>query len=221
MSARPTHALAIAVLAISLLGCSTGAGSGTGGTGGSGGTAGGAGCPTEQPPTLPAGSVRTVTITTDLGDIVIEVPVDQSPIATSNFVALAECGFYDGVIFHRVVPGFVIQGGDGEFGRVPTIQEGLVGSGDAGYDIQDEPVTVDYARGVVAMARSSQPNSQGSQFFIVLDDEAAFSLAQANTYAIIGSVTAGMEAVDAIAQAADAEQPSDPVVMTDVTVTTP
>jgi cyclophilin family peptidyl-prolyl cis-trans isomerase len=219
MTLGPFRRLAFAVLlALGVAACSP-AGGGTDGTGGGGGPT--AGCPTAQPPVLAAGSVRTVTIATDLGDIVIEVPIDQSPIATSNFVALAECGFYDGVVFHRVVPTFVIQGGDGQFGRVPTIQEGLVGSGDAGYEIQDEPVSADYVRGTVAMARSSQPNSQSSQFFVVLDDEAAFSLVQANNYAIIGSVTAGMETVDAIAAAADAEQPSDPVVMTDVSVSTP
>jgi cyclophilin family peptidyl-prolyl cis-trans isomerase len=69
------------------------------------------------------------------------------------------------------------------------------------------------------MARTRAPDSVGSQFFIVLDDSARGSLAQANTYQIIGTVTAGMEAADAIAAAADAELPSDPVVMTDVAVT--
>ena len=83
-------------------------------------------------------------------------------------------------------------------------------------------MTASYGRGIVAMARPSQPNSVGSQFFIVLDDEGAPVLASYNTYQIIGSVTSGMETVDAIdAAAAGVELPTDPVVMTDVSVSTP
>jgi cyclophilin family peptidyl-prolyl cis-trans isomerase len=151
-----------------------------------------------------------VTIETAEGDIEITVEADLSPIAVANFVALADCGYYDGVVFHRIVPGFVIQGGD------PT----GTGTGGPGYTITDEPVTTEYARGTVAMARSSQPDSVGSQFFIVLDDEAALSLAdpRANNYQILGSVTDGMDAVDGIANAADAESPSDPIEMDRVTV---
>jgi cyclophilin family peptidyl-prolyl cis-trans isomerase len=175
-------------------------------------------CPTAQPDALPAGETRTVTITTDLGDIVMTLDADQSPIAVGNVVALAECGFYDGVVFHRVVPGFVIQGGDGEHGRVPNVNPALIGTGGPGYTIADEPVTSSYGRGVVAMARSSAPNSVGSQFFIVLDDAAEQALASYNTYQIIGSVTSGMEVADAIAAAADQEIPTNPVVMTDVSV---
>ena len=96
----------------------------------------------------------------------ITVDADLSPIAAGNFVALAGCGFYDGVVFHRVVPGFVIQGGD------PT----GTGTGGPGYEIQDEPVTATYGRGTVAMARTSAPNSVGSQFFVVLDDGAREAL---------------------------------------------
>ena len=174
--------------------------------------AGGTGtCPTSQPPALAAGETRSVTITTDLGSMTITVQADLSPIAAGNFVALAECGFYDGVVFHRVVPAFVIQGGD------PT----GTGTGGPGYTIVDEPVTTPYARGTVAMARTPAPNSVGSQFFVVLDDSARPALEGANTYQIIGSVTAGIETADAIAAAADAELPSDPVVMTDVSVSTP
>ena len=170
--------------------------------------AGGADCPTAQPDPLPAGETRAVTIATDLGTITLTIEADLSPIAAGNFVTLADCGFYDGVVFHRVVPGFVIQGGD------PT----GTGTGGPGYNIQDEAVTTPYSRGTVAMARTPAPDSVGSQFFIVLDDGARGSLEQANTYQIIGSVTAGMETADAIAAAADAELPSDPVTMTDVSV---
>jgi len=168
-------------------------------------------CPTSQPAALPAGQTRTVTINTSKGAIVIKVEGSLSPIAAGNFVALASCGFYDGIVFHRVVPKFVIQGGD------PAGD----GSGGPGYSIADEPVTATYQRGTVAMARTNAPNSQGSQFFIVLDDSAATSLARANTYAIFGSVESGMDAVDAIAAAADAELPTHPIAMTSVTVANP
>jgi cyclophilin family peptidyl-prolyl cis-trans isomerase len=182
-------------------------------------------CPTEQPAPLDADETRTVTLATEQGDIVVTIEGARSPIAAGNFVALAECGYYDGVVFHRLVPGFVIQGGDGQFGRQPEIDFNALGTGGPGYRIQDEPVTSTYRRGTVAMARTQQPNSVGSQFFIVLDDEAAFSLAQANTYQIIGEVTAGMEAVDAIAAMPNAGQAAgnlalSPVPM-EVTVSTP
>lgn len=169
-------------------------------------------CPTAQPAALPAGETRTVTLATTKGIIVIKVEADLSPIAAGNFVALAACGYYDGVVFHRVVPDFVIQGGD------PT----GTGTGGPGYTIKDEPVTADYGRGVVAMARTSQPDSVGSQFFIVTDDAARAALASYNTYQIIGTVTAGMDIADAITTAAGGEElPSQPESMTDVSVTNP
>jgi cyclophilin family peptidyl-prolyl cis-trans isomerase len=176
-----------------------------------GGTTESAACPTSQPAALPAGETRTVTIETEQGAIAIKIEADLSPIAAGNFVALAACGYYDGVVFHRVVPGFVIQGGD------PTGS----GTGGPGYEIQDEQVTATYGRGTVAMARTTLPNSVGSQFFIVLDDAARAALASANTYQIIGTVSSGMDAVDAIAAAADAELPSNPVAMTRVTISNP
>ena len=207
-SGRSSFPGALIALAVLVAGCSA---QPAGATAGSSVEASGPGCPTAQPAPLAAGASRVVTITTDLGAIVITVKADLSPIAVGNFVALAECGFYDGVVFHRVVPEFVIQGGD------PT----GTGSGGPGYTITDETVTSQYSRGTVAMARTAQPNSVGSQFFIVLDDSARTPLAGANTYQIIGTVTSGMETADAILAAADGELPSDPVVMTDVSVTTP
>ncbi len=184
-----------------------------------------AGCPTSQPPALGAGEKRLVTAETPKGTIEIEVDADLSPIATGNFVALAECGYYDGVVFHRLVPGFVIQGGDGQYGRSPNVDPNLVGTGGPGYTIKDEPVTAQYGRGVVAMARTPQADSQGSQFFIVLDDQARDALQSANTYAIIGHVTKGMDVVDAIAAMPNSGQPNnaalDPVPMTKVTVSKP
>jgi cyclophilin family peptidyl-prolyl cis-trans isomerase len=197
----------------------THASSASGAPGGASGSAvaGASGCPTSQPPALGAGQKRLVTLSTAKGPIGITIEADLSPIAAGNFVALASCGFYDGVVFHRVATlqdgtPFVIQGGD------PT----GTGTGGPGYEIQDEPVKTPYKRGTVAMARTSAPNSAGSQFFIVLDDKDAPVLSSANTYQIIGSVTSGMEAVDAIyAAAGGQENPASPIAMDDVTVTTP
>jgi cyclophilin family peptidyl-prolyl cis-trans isomerase len=184
--------------------------------GGGGGTkpARGTDCPTAQPPAAPAGERRTVAIDTAKGEIEITLDASLSPIAVGNFEALAGCGFYDGVVFHRVATlpdgtPFVIQGGDPDG----------TGRGGPGYTIQDEPVTATYARGTVAMARTGAPNSAGSQFFIVLDDKDREVLQSANTYQIIGTVTNGMEVADAIYQAAGGvELPPDPVVMTHLTL---
>jgi cyclophilin family peptidyl-prolyl cis-trans isomerase len=146
-------------------------------------------CPTSQPASLGASDVKTVTIETDQGTIVMEIDGALAPIATGNFVALAKCHFYDGLTFHRLVPGFVIQGGD------PAGD----GSGGPGYTIKDDPVKTTYHRGTVAMARTPEPDSQGSQFFIVLSDDANTALSGANPgYAILGQVTSGMDVIDKI-----------------------
>jgi cyclophilin family peptidyl-prolyl cis-trans isomerase len=176
-------------------------------------------CPTSQPPALAAGEQRTVTIETEQGDIVIQVDGSRAPNATGNFVALVECEYYDGVVFHRLVPGFVIQGGD---------PDGTGSGPGPGYTIQDDPLVGTYRRGTVAMARTGQPNSQGSQFFIVLADDANGALTDPQVlypYAILGEVTAGMDVVDAIAAMPNSGQPNnaalEPVVMTRVTVSGP
>ncbi|HLY15446.1 MAG TPA: peptidylprolyl isomerase [Candidatus Limnocylindrales bacterium] len=189
------------------------------------------GCPTSQPPALAAGQTRTVTITTPKGSIVIKVDASKAPIATGNFVALASCGYYNGVVFQRLVPDFVIQGGDGQFGRVRTDGKlaasdlAQVGSGTPGYTIADDPPRTDYTRGTVAMARTGDPHSEASQFFIVLSDGPLVqTLATSNPYgyAIIGSVTSGMAVVDAIAAMPNTGDPDnaaiDPVPMTSVRV---
>jgi peptidyl-prolyl cis-trans isomerase B (cyclophilin B) len=174
-----------------------------------------AGCPTSQPAALPAGESRLVTISTDLGDITIRVDGALSPIAAGNFVALADCGFYNGTVFHRTASQqnrmpFVIQGGDPDG----------TGRGGPGYTIKDEPVTARYHRGTVAMARSQGVDTQGSQFFIVLDDGAEAALKAANTYAIFGEVVDGMQVADAIfAASKGVEIPTNPVVMNSVIVT--
>ncbi len=179
-------------------------------------------CPKEQPAPLPAGETRTVTVDTPEGTFVLKIEADLSPIAAGNFVALAECGYYDGVVIHRIAPGFVIQGGDGQFGRVPILNPGIVGSGGPGYEIQDEPVTGEYVRGTLAMAKTSEPNSAGSQFFIVLQD---LGTGLAKNYQIFGHVIDGMDVVDAISNLPnDGSQMSlavDPIPMTSVTVTNP
>ena len=162
-------------------------------------------CPTDAPDPLPASETRTVTIVTSKGTITIKVEADLGPRAAGNFVALAACGYYDGIVFHRVVPGFVIQGGD------PT----GTGTGGPGYEFPNDPVTVPYSRGVVAMANGGI-DTNGSQFFIVLADSGLDP-----NYSVFGRVTDGMEAVDAIAAAADAEKPSHPIAMDSVTVSNP
>jgi cyclophilin family peptidyl-prolyl cis-trans isomerase len=214
----PSRLLALLASALLAAACTT-SGGGSGGGASPAPSQGGptTACPTSEPAALPAGETRTVTIETEHGSFAIKVEADLSPIAAGNFVALASCGYYDGVVFHRVATledgtPFVIQGGD------PT----GTGSGGPGYTITDEPVTARYARGTVAMARTNQPNSVGSQFFIVLDDKDEPILSSFNTYQIIGSVSTGMDTVDAIYQAANGvELPDDPVEMTRVTVATP
>jgi len=178
------------------------------------------GCPTSQPATLSAEASNDIAFETSLGTFVVRLAVKNSPIAVSNLTALASCHFYDNVIFHRIAymengTPFVIQGGD------PT----GTGSGGPGYFIKDEPVVGTYRRGVIAMARSSQPDSQGSQFFIILDDAAAVPLESARTYAIMGEVISGMDVVDAIAalERRSDDSPIDPptIISTTVTPTAP
>src|SRR5690349_8188998 len=144
--------------------------------------------PIAEPPEVPSGDGTGVRLQTEQGDIVIGLFTESSPVAAENFLNLVNAGFYDGLTFHRLAPGFVIQGGD------PNGD----GSGGPGYTIPDEPVVGTYGRGIVAMARSQAPNSQGSQFFIVTDDAAEPALASANTYAIFGRVVEGMDVVDRI-----------------------
>jgi peptidyl-prolyl cis-trans isomerase B (cyclophilin B) len=160
------------------------------------------GCPTYAPMQLPAGATETVTMTTNFGVIVIKIDSALGPNAAAAFVGLARCGYYNNVLFHRIVPAFVIQAGDGQYARLPSFTPEKMGYGNPGWSIPDDPVTKEYARGMVAMARGAAPNSGGSQFFIVLDDEAQARLGAEsyNNYAQIGYVTSGMDVVDRIAQ---------------------
>ena len=109
------------------------------------------------------------TIATEIGDIEIDLYTQAAPKASQNFIDLANKGFYDDVIFHRVIPGFVIQGGDGEFGKKSSLNAGRVGTGGPGYKFADEPIHGDYGRGLLAMANAG-PNTNGSQFFICVAD---------------------------------------------------
>jgi cyclophilin family peptidyl-prolyl cis-trans isomerase len=146
------------------------------------------------------------TIETERGTIELEIDPQGAPRAAGNFLDLARKGFYDGVIFHRVVPGFVIQGGD------PT----GTGRGGPGYTFPDEPFAGDYERGTVAMANAG-PDTNGSQFFICLTD---LSGRLPRKYTIFGRVTAGMEVVDAIAAepTGPGDRPLRPVAMRRVVV---
>jgi cyclophilin family peptidyl-prolyl cis-trans isomerase len=156
------------------------------------------------------------TIATEIGDIEIELYDQSAPKATRNFVDLATKGFYDDVVFHRVIPGFVIQGGDGQFGKKSALERGRVGTGGPGYKFEDEPVKGDYQRGALAMANSG-PNTNGSQFFICTDD---LTGKLPRNYTLFGLVTRGLDVVDRIVTAPrdGKDLPHEPVAMTAVTI---
>lgn len=146
------------------------------------------------------------TLDTNRGEIVIDFDPERAPQTVNNFVFLANDGFYDGVIFHRVIENFMIQGGD------PT----GTGTGGPGYRFRDEiEGPGEYSRGTVAMANSG-PNTNGSQFFIVHKDTGL-----PHSYTIFGEVTAGMDTVDSIAASDtdNADRPRDDVVINKVTIT--
>jgi cyclophilin family peptidyl-prolyl cis-trans isomerase len=155
-------------------------------------------------------------IATEAGDIEVDLFTDGAPKAAGNFVKLAKQGFYDDVVFHRCIPGFVIQGGDGEHGKKATLNTGRVGTGGPGYKFEDEPFSGDYYRGTLAMANAG-PNTNGSQFFICHQDLVG---KLPKNYTIFGQVTKGLEVVDAIATAPRnaRDLPNEPVAMTGVTI---
>jgi cyclophilin family peptidyl-prolyl cis-trans isomerase len=145
------------------------------------------------------------TINTSAGQMTAELLPGDAPRTVNNFVFLARDGFYDGVIFHRVIPGFMIQGGD------PT----GTGRGGPGYRFDDEPVQRSYSRGILAMANAG-PNTNGSQFFIMHAD---YGLPP--SYTIFGRLTSGTEVLDAIATAPTgaSDRPHQPTSITSVTIT--
>jgi cyclophilin family peptidyl-prolyl cis-trans isomerase len=129
-------------------------------------------------------AVFDVTIATPKGDIVMRLDANLAPTTVNHFVVNARNGFYDGLTFHRVVPGFVIQGGDPEGS----------GRGGPGYRFEDEPVKGEYTLGAVAMANAG-PNTNGSQFFICIDD---CQRKLEPLYNLFGYVTSGIEVTQAI-----------------------
>jgi cyclophilin family peptidyl-prolyl cis-trans isomerase len=148
---------------------------------------------------------------TNKGTIQVELFPDDAPVTVNNFVCLAEDGYFNNTPFHRIVKGFVIQGGD------PT----GTGSGGPGYKFPDEPINKDYERGTLAMANAG-PNTNGSQFFIVLDDLRG-NLPK--NYTIFGRVTEGLDVVDAIAntptrtgRSGENSTPTEPVTLEKVTI---
>jgi len=156
------------------------------------------------------------TIATEIGDIDIELYDESAPKAAQNFIDLAKKGFYDDVIFHRVIPGFVIQGGDGQYGKKSSLERGRVGTGGPGYKFEDEPVKGEYQRGSLAMANAG-PNTNGSQFFICTDDLGG---KLPKNYTLFGQVTRGLDIVDKIVSAPrdGRDLPKEPVAMTKVTI---
>jgi cyclophilin family peptidyl-prolyl cis-trans isomerase len=153
-------------------------------------------------------------ITTELGTIEADLFTEGAPKAAQNFIDLANKGFYDDVIFHRVIPGFMIQGGDGQFGKKATLNTDRVGTGGPGYKFNDEPFTGSYLRGTLAMANAG-PNTNGSQFFIMHADYAL-----PKNYTIFGQVTKGFDVIDAIVSQPrnSRDLPNDPIAMTSVTI---
>lgn len=157
--------------------------------------------------TLDPALTWTLTFDTTCGSFVVTLDPAAAPETTASLVALADAGFFDGIAFHRIVPGFVVQGGD---------QTGT-GSGGPGYQTVDEPpADTTYTRGVVAMAKatSEAPGTAGSQFFIVTGADAGLP----PEYAVVGEVTEGMDVVDVIGALGDAdEKPTQVIVINTVT----
>jgi len=136
--------------------------------------------------------VSAATLSTNRGEIGLELYDDDAPKTVANFVKLSRDGFYDGVIFHRVIPDFMIQGGD------PT----GTGMGGPGYKFEDEPNPHRVERGVIAMANSG-PDTNGSQFFIVTADACPWLDGK---HTVFGRVNSGMDVVDAIGGAPTGSQ---------------
>jgi cyclophilin family peptidyl-prolyl cis-trans isomerase len=153
---------------------------------------------------IDTGKSYSATIETTAGTLSAEFFVGDAPKTVNNFVFLAREGYYEDVIFHRVIKGFMIQGGD------PTGS----GRGGPGYRFDDEPVTRQYLRGTLAMANAG-PNTNGSQFFIMHAD---YPLPP--NYTIFGKLTAGEDVLDAIATAPTGAQdrPNNPVVIQSVSI---
>ena len=152
-------------------------------------------------------SRQIATIDTSQGPIRMEFFPDAAPKHVNNFISLANKGFYDETLFHRIDKGFVIQAGDNNTKPNGTGRERW-GTGSPGYSIEAEFTNIPHKRGIVSMARTTDPNSAGSQFFIVLNDSQFLD----NQYTVFGRVTEGMNTVDKIASVPtnEKDQPADP-----------
>jgi len=135
--------------------------------------------------------VTTANIETNFGKISFKLIPELAPETVRNFEKLAKDGFYDGTLFHRVLPGFMIQGGDP---NTKTDNKSSWGTGGPGYNINAEFSSRSHLRGIVSMARSQDPNSAGSQFFIVTSDSTFLD----RQYTVFGEVTEGMDIADKI-----------------------
>jgi len=138
--------------------------------------------------------MTTVNIETNHGNISFELLPELAPETVRNFEKLTKDGFYDGTLFHRVIPGFMIQGGDP---NTKTDNKGSWGMGGPGYSIKAEFSSRSHLRGIVSMARSQDPNSAGSQFFIVTSDSVFLD----REYTVFGQVKEGMDVADKIVNA--------------------
>lgn len=158
------------------------------------------------PMTIDAGKSYAATIDTTAGEIKLDLYPKDAPNHVNSFVFLARDGYYEGVIFHRVIPGFMIQGGD------PT----GTGSGGPGYMIKQEFNPRPHKRGVLSMARTNDPNSAGSQFFLMHADSPFLD----NQYTAFGSITSGIETVDKIVNAPrdPNDRPKNPTTINKITI---
>ncbi|MBA3750098.1 MAG: peptidylprolyl isomerase [Nitrosopumilus sp.] len=149
---------------------------------------------------------NTANIETSQGTIKIQFFPEAAPNHVKNFQNLSKKGFYDGIVFHRLVKGFVIQAGDPNT-KNDTNKEAW-GTGGPGYTINQEFNNISHERGIVSMARTMDPNSAGSQFYIVLNDSKFLD----NQYTVFGKVIEGMDVVDKIASITTnaMDQPNDP-----------
>jgi len=132
-----------------------------------------------------------VNIETNFGKISFKLIPELAPETVRNFKKLAKDGFYNGTLFHRVIPGFMIQGGDP---NTKTDNKSSWGTGGPGYSIKAEFSSRSHLRGIVSMARSQDPNSAGSQFFIVMADSTFLD----KQYTVFGEVMEGMDVADKI-----------------------
>ena len=161
-----------------------------------------------------AGQDQVAVLHTSEGDITIRFFPDVAPNHVKNFLSLSQSGFYNGTKFHRVIPGFMIQGGDP---NTKTDNTSTWGTGGSGTNVSAEFNGVSHKRGIVSMARSNNPNSASSQFFIVVKDSTFLD----RQYTAFGQVTKGMDVADKIVNAPrdqSNDRPYKPVTITSVDV---